>query len=122
MSKDYLYNSLLAMAQETGDKAAWAKVTALEDEAIADLLPADMRGTDGAPRLAAYLGLHPECESCGARGLKVAATTVAEAGDGSLMALCRISAYVLAARRKGWPIRGCDVSGMPNDPEHPWNR
>ena len=35
--------------------------------------------------------------------------------------LCRNCLYVLTARRLGWPVRGCDVGGYPNDPDHPWN-
>jgi len=122
------YQQLLADAQALDAEEFWAPVLAIEEAEITKRIPPSMRGAEGAARLAEYLAWHPLCASCDARGLTVESFapvylgTPAEGdGDDNLTPLCRTSIYVLAARVQGWPVRGCDINGMPNDPEHPWN-
>lgn len=125
VGQDPVYEDALADAQKLDAQKYWAPVLRIEDGEIANLLPASMRGADGAARLADYLARHPLCASCEARGITVEATTAVQTepgdGDETLMALCRNSAYVLVARQQGWPVRGAGIDGTPNDPTHPWN-
>ena len=100
----------------------------IEDAEIPKRTPERLRGPDGAARLADYLARHPLCASCEIRGIKTEAIAVVylsgpEHGeaDDNLEPMCRTSIYVLTARQMGWPIRGSDLAGMPNDAEHGWN-
>ena len=122
------YQQILADAQALDAEEFWSPVLATEEAEITKRIPPSMRDPDGAQRRAEYVQRHPWCASCEARGLR--AETFApvyvggpDAGDGddNLTPLCRISIYVLVARANGWPVRGCDIDGIPNDPEHPWN-
>lgn len=128
VGQDPGYEELLADAEKLDGAKYWDPVLRIENEEIANLLPINMHGADGKARLADYLARHPLCSSCEARGIKIKieATTAVQAdpgdGDESLMPLCRICAYVIVARVQGWPVRGCDADGMPNDPQHPWNK
>jgi 5-methylcytosine-specific restriction protein A len=93
---------------------------------------------------ARYLAEHPLCASCLAEGRLTAATVVdhviAHGGDRQLFwdcenwqALCkrchdsktvcdgRWRPQVRAGQHRR-RCRGCDIHGMPLDPEHPWNR
>ena len=83
-------------------------------------------------RRAEQLRLHPLCSVCIRMGA-VAVATVADhvvphRGDpelfkGRLQSMCK-------AHHDGWKkdlektgrIRGCDLTGRPLDPKHPWNR
>jgi hypothetical protein len=120
------YEDFLADARKLQISKYWDPVLRLEYEAVDNLMPADMRGADGAARLAEYLSRNPVCGSCEARGIKtdaaVAIQALPDGGDENLMALCHDDAYMLAARAKGWEVRGVDAQGMPRDPYHPWNR
>lgn len=82
-----------------------------------------------------YLGRSPLCELCEAAGLVVPATDVdhivpisqggAKLDPANFRALCRsCHSYVTQHQlgRTGKPMKGCDVSGMPTDPSHPWFR
>jgi hypothetical protein len=93
------YTELLAVAEATDNKEDWAVVTAIER---AEMAKRCMPG----PGAADYLHRHPLCASCDARGLRAEATH---------------AVYVLVAREAGWPVRGCDIGGYPNDPQHRWN-
>jgi hypothetical protein len=115
------YTELLAIAKATDSKEDWAVVTAIEHGEMAKRCVPE-------PVAAEYLRRRPLCASCEARGVRAEATHVIYAagpeqgdGDDNLMPLCKGSLYVLVAREAGWPVRGCDVNGMPNDPDHPWN-
>jgi 5-methylcytosine-specific restriction enzyme A len=106
---------------------------------------AAQRGYDSRWRnvRARYLAEHPLCASCLAEGRLTAATVVdhviAHGGDRQLFcdrdnwqALCKgchDSKTVRDGRwrRQSWGEKhlrryGCDIHGMPLDPEHPWNR
>jgi hypothetical protein len=118
------YADLLADAQRLRAAKHWAPVLAIEDAEISKLVPASIQGA----HLQDYLRRNPWCASCDARGLRAEAELAVYLGapaqgdgDDNLQPLCRISAYVLVARRNGWPVRGGDVSGHPSDPDHPWN-
>jgi len=81
---------------------------------------------------AAQLAREPLCSLCAAIG-KVTSATVADhvtphRGDatsfweGALQSLCATchSAHKQAQER-GSGLRGCDTTGVPLDPAHPWN-
>jgi 5-methylcytosine-specific restriction protein A len=93
---------------------------------------------------ACYLAEHPLCASCLGDGRLTAATVVdhviAHGGDRQLFwdrnnwqALCKGCHDRKTGRDGRWRpqvrgeqhrrrYRGCDIHGMPLDPEHPWNR
>ena len=78
---------------------------------------------------AAVLGREPLCRHCAARGLVVPATDVDHmngADDNrleSLQPLCHECHSRKTARDQGKRVAyGCDPSGKPADPDHPWNR
>ena len=125
-ASDAAYEDFLADARKLGASKYWDPVLRLEDEAIANLMPTDMRGEDGAARLTEYLSRNPMCGSCESRGVKTDASVAIQAlpddGDENLMPLCAGDAYMLAARKKGWEVRGVDAKGFPRDPYHPSNR
>ena len=107
---------------------------------------ATQRGYDSRWRKARtrYLAEHPLCASCLADGRLTAATVVdhvmAHGGNRQVFwdcdnwqAMCKPchdSKTVCDGRwrRQSWGeqhlrrCRGCDIHGMPLDPEHPWNR
>ncbi|KCB28576.1 HNH endonuclease domain protein [Bordetella hinzii L60] len=81
-------------------------------------------------KLRAYiLAESPLCEHCAERGLVVQATDVDHVnGDPSdnsmanLASLCHSCHSIKTARDHGKSVyMGCDVNGMPLDPDHPWN-
>lgn len=122
------YTELLADAEALETKKYWAPVLKIEQTAMEERVPPNMRGPEGAERRADYLRTHPHCIGCEARGSENEAVypvyrSGQEAGDddSNLDPFCHICLYVLTARAMGWPVRGCDVKGMPNDPNHPWN-
>ena len=92
----------------------------------------DTRRWKRARRL--FLAAHPLCVMCTAAGRTSLATVtdhvVPHKGDAelfwdpenlqSLCAPCHSGAK--QALEKSGTIRGCDVHGMPLDPNHPWNR
>jgi 5-methylcytosine-specific restriction enzyme A len=107
---------------------------------------AAQRGYDNRWRKARarYLAGHPLCASCLAQGRLTAATVVdhvvPHGGDrqrfwdcDNWQALCKACHDSKTVRDGRWRQRqlsdraahriyGCDVNGMPLDPEHPWNR
>lgn len=122
-----IYPLFLERAEKSDDKEDWAVVVGIEDYEIELRTPPTMRGPEGAERRADYLNRHPHCTSCEARGHRVASAIpviLARGGDGdeNIAPMCRICAYVLTARANGWPVRGCDAGGYPNDPGHHWNK
>ena len=104
------------------------------------------RGYDSRWRKAraCYLAEHPLCASCLGEGRLTAATVVdhviAHGGDRQLFwdrenwqALCKGCHDSKTVRDGRWRrqsrgeqhlrrCHGCDIHGMPLDPEHPWNR
>lgn len=75
------------------------------------------------------LSREPLCRHCAARGLVVPATDVDHmngADDNrleSLQPLCHECHSRKTARDQGKRVAyGCDPSGKPADPDHPWNR
>lgn len=83
----------------------------------------------------AKLSAAPYCEHCGAPATQVDHITPVESGGpeydlSNLQSLCQRchSAKTAMAdggfgnRRGKARIRGCDVNGMPLDPNHPWNQ
>jgi 5-methylcytosine-specific restriction endonuclease McrA len=81
-----------------------------------------------------FLAEHPLCVLCKQAGRLTPSTVVDHViphkGDLSLFwdtrnwqAICATchEAVKKAAERGGNPMRGCDVNGMPLDPNHPWN-
>jgi hypothetical protein len=87
------------------------------------------------------LAADPLCEECARIGRNVPATQVdhrvaiARGGEAfdlenlaSLCASCHsrktasMDGAFGNARKERMRVRGCDVNGMPLDPEHPWNR
>ncbi|MBE0591227.1 MAG: HNH endonuclease [Gemmatimonadales bacterium] len=77
------------------------------------------------------LARHPLCVDCFAHGRVVTATDVDhDDGDPSnndasnLISRCHSCHSTKTMReRLGLPrVYGCDVAGMPLDPDHPWNR
>jgi hypothetical protein len=78
---------------------------------------------------AAVLHAEPLCRHCAARGLTVHATDVDHmngADDNrmeSLQPLCHECHSRKTARDQGKRVAyGCDASGSPADPSHPWNQ
>jgi 5-methylcytosine-specific restriction enzyme A len=85
---------------------------------------------------ARYLADHPLCASCLAGGRLTSAAVVdhvvPHGGDrrlfwdeGNWQALCKSCHDSKTVRDGRWGRRrrhGCDIDGMPLDPEHPWNR
>ena len=78
---------------------------------------------------ASVLACEPLCRHCTARGLVVRATDVDHmngADDNrieSLQPLCHECHSRKTAKDHGKRVAcGCDVSGTPADPSHPWNR
>jgi hypothetical protein len=122
------YTELLADAQMLDTKKYWAPVLKIEQAQMEQHMPPSMRGPDGSERRANYLRTHPHCIGCEAHGSENEAVyPVYRSGqegsddESNLEPFCHICLYVLTARALGWPVRGCDVKGMPNDPNHPWN-
>ncbi|WP_213148839.1 HNH endonuclease [Pseudomonas aeruginosa] len=82
---------------------------------------------------AEVLADEPLCRMCAARGLVVAATDVDHIQDSrddysddnsraNLQPLCHECHSIKTARGMGKSVTlGCDVSGLPVDPAHPWN-
>ncbi|HCF6069932.1 TPA: HNH endonuclease signature motif containing protein [Pseudomonas aeruginosa] len=82
---------------------------------------------------AEVLADEPLCRMCAARGLVVAATDVDHIEDSrtdysddnsraNLQPLCHECHSLKTARSMGKSVTlGCDVSGLPVDPAHPWN-
>ncbi len=89
----------------------------------------------------AQLQLHPLCESCIANGGVVRAAShvdhrraISHGGDpfpghDGLASLCASCHSAKTARgpeagaiRSNRPRKGCDITGHPLDPNHPWNR
>jgi hypothetical protein len=76
------------------------------------------------------LARQPLCRHCQERGIVEPATDVDHvSGDPSdnrlenLQPLCHSCHSIKTARDHGKSVSmGCDVNGMPLDPEHPWNR
>ncbi|MFT4174079.1 MAG: HNH endonuclease signature motif containing protein [Rhodocyclaceae bacterium] len=79
---------------------------------------------------ASVLASEPLCRACRARGLVVPATDVDHiSGDPSdnsmenLSPLCHECHSRKTASDHGWNVGyGCDVHGMPLDPNHHWNK
>ncbi|MEZ1953708.1 HNH endonuclease [Pseudomonas asiatica] len=83
---------------------------------------------------AQVLAEEPLCRWCLARGLYVPSTDVDHIKDSredysddnrreNLTAMCRECHSLKTARDMGKRVHlGCDVNGMPIDPDHPWNR
>ncbi|MCY1358465.1 hypothetical protein D9M69_450010 [compost metagenome] len=83
---------------------------------------------------AEVLADEPLCRACASRGLVVPATDVDHIinGEGdysddnsraNLQPLCHECHSLKTARDQGKSVTlGCDVSGLPIDPAHPWNR
>ncbi|ABR81497.1 HNH endonuclease [Pseudomonas aeruginosa] len=79
------------------------------------------------------LAEEPLCRMCAARGLVVPATDVDHIQDSradysddnsraNLQPLCHECHSLKTARSMGKSVTlGCDVSGLPVDPAHPWN-
>jgi 5-methylcytosine-specific restriction protein A len=79
------------------------------------------------------LAEEPLCRMCAARGLVVPATDVDHIQDSradysddnsrsNLQSLCHSCHSIKTARSMGKSVTlGCDVSGLPVDPAHPWN-
>lgn len=79
---------------------------------------------------AMVLAERPLCAHCFERGLIVPATDVDHMdGDpgnnarSNLQSLCHAchSIKTMRERHGSKPVYGCDVNGMPLDPDHPWN-
>ncbi|MFU7367714.1 HNH endonuclease [Pseudomonas aeruginosa] len=83
---------------------------------------------------AQVLAEEPLCRDCAARGLVTPATDVDHIEDSrddysddnrreNLAPLCHSCHSAKTARDMGkCSSRGCDLSGVPLDPDHPWNR
>ena len=83
---------------------------------------------------AEVLADEPLCRACASRGLVVPATDIDHIinGEGdysddnsraNLQPLCHECHSLKTARDQGKSVTlGCDVSGLPVDPAHPWNR
>jgi 5-methylcytosine-specific restriction enzyme A len=77
------------------------------------------------------LTLNPLCEECGRMATDVDhIKAINDGGEASaienLRSLChkdhsRKTFYIERLKKKQVPVRGCDPSGMPLDPAHPWN-
>lgn len=110
--------------------------------AVPNKRPANRTGRDADPRRtiplksaawqrlrASVLADEPLCRECSKRGLIVPATDVDhDDGDPSnndmdnLVGLCHSCHSRKTARDHGAKVSyGCDASGMPMDPNHPWN-
>lgn len=103
-----------------------------------DRTSAARRGYDRRWRRArfAYLSRHPLCVRCAAAGITRAATDVDHVlphrGDHKLFwdeanwqSLCQEHHAAKSARERHGTadaVTGCDVDGLPLDPNHPWRR
>ena len=95
---------------------------------------AHLYGRAWRKRRARQLALHPICVICFKLRALIVTATVADhviphRGDvhmfrhGELQSLCQSchSSFKQQLEVRGF-IAGCDLTGMPLDPEHPWNR
>lgn len=80
---------------------------------------------------ATVLAEHPICARCFEHGRVVPATDVdhvdgnpASNARSNLQSLCHQchSTKTMRERNGGAPVFGCDVNGMPLDPDHAWNK
>lgn len=94
------------------------------------LKPKRLAGDAGVKRRARWLSSHPLCVHCLERGRYTAAEEVdhvvalgngGEDDEGNLQSLCRPCHVQKTAADTGYRPRGCDASGLPTDPRHPWN-
>ena len=89
-----------------------------------------LNGRAGVERRARWLSEHPLCAHCLKRGRYTAAEQVdhvvalangGEEDESNLQSLCRPCHIQKTADDTGYKPRGCDASGLPTDPRHPWN-
>lgn len=90
-----------------------------------------LSGRAGVERRQRWLSAHPLCVHCLEVNSYTEATQVdhivalANGGgddDENLQSLCKPCHAKKTADDLGWSIKGCDASGLPTDPRHPWNR
>ena len=91
-----------------------------------------LNGTAWRKLRAHVLAGEPLCRHCTAKGLTVLATEVDHHDNNpannalqNLQPLCRMHHSLKTARDMGYTVNermGCDASGKPLDPSHPWNK
>lgn len=89
------------------------------------------RGRKWRRRRERQLRLHPLCARCMANGFVTAATQVDHVqplfkggtdADDNLQSLCDPCHDEKTREDMGYKANGCDLSGMPTDPSHPWRK
>jgi len=96
------------------------------------MVHARLTGSRAVKRRARWLREHSLCVHCKKQGYLVAAEEVdhvvpihkgGKDDESNFQSLCKRHHANKSIKERGWIRRaGCNADGVPNDPEHPWNK